>query len=79
VLLGLYCQRVCVLLKQGRVVLLGGLDYAFRGCSPRAEGAHEGAVLAAQDHYVRVGLVQVVVELGKVELLPSACHVLLIP
>ena len=49
--------------------------------TPRAEGSHEGVVLLTpQDHYVRVRLVQVVVDRGKVApLLHRAFHVLLTP
>ena len=68
-----------MILAQLPIVLLGSFNDALLGCASGAEGGHQGVVLAAQDHYVGVGLVQVVVELGKVELLPSACHVLLIP
>ena len=50
---------------QGPVVVLGGLDDALRGESTGAEGRHEGAVLAPQHHYVGVGLLEVVVELGQ--------------
>jgi hypothetical protein len=41
----------------------------------RAEGRHERAVLAAQDHYVWVRLVEVVVELGEERYFyPSLAH-----
>jgi hypothetical protein len=50
------------------IVLLGGFDDALPGETTCAEGCHEGAVLAAQSHYVWVRLVEVVVELGKPEL-----------
>src|SRR5215207_5226536 len=39
-----------------------------------AEGCHERAVLAAQDHYVWVRLVQVVVELGEQWLILHALY-----
>src|SRR5215204_5707802 len=58
-------QKVHVGLHQPQVVLLGGLHDTLRGSPSCAEGSHERAVvLAAQYDYVRVRLVQVVVELG---------------
>ena len=56
---------VRVLPDQRRVVLSGGFDDAFPRGPFRAEGGHEGAVLATQDEYVGVRLVQVVAERGK--------------
>src|SRR5918995_1021421 len=64
-------QMVRFSLDQPPVVLLGSLHDALPGSPSRAEGCHERAVLAAQDHYVRVRLVKVVVELRKEALLRS--------
>src|SRR5215213_436904 len=61
-------KRVSVSPDKLPIILLGSFDDALRGGAPSAEGRNEGAVLAAQDHYVRVRLVEVVVELGKPEL-----------
>jgi len=44
------------------VVFLGGLDYALRGGTPRAEGCNERVVLAAQHSDFGVRLVQMVLE-----------------
>src|SRR5215208_4190371 len=68
-------QKVRVGLHQPPVVLLGGLYDALLSSPSYAEGGHERTVLAAQDHYVRVRLVKVVVERGKAELfhLSSFC------
>jgi hypothetical protein len=46
------------------IISLSGFDDALLGGTPCAEGSHERAVLATQDHYVWVRLVEVVVELG---------------
>jgi hypothetical protein len=61
------------------IVFIRGLDDALVGDAPGAEGCHEGVVLAAQDHHVRVRPVYVVVERGQWGLLPSAFQVLLFP
>src|SRR5215217_6350946 len=58
-------QKVRVGLHQPPVVLLGGFHDTLPRGSPSAEGGHKRPVLAAQHHYVRVRLVQVVVELGE--------------
>src|SRR5215211_4104522 len=58
-------QNVRVGLHQPQEVLLGGLEDALRGSPSCAEGGHKRAVvLAVQYDYVRVRLVQIVVELG---------------
>src|SRR5215211_2367310 len=62
-------QELRVGLKQPPVVLLGGFEYALLRSPTCAECGHKRAVLTAQDDYVRVRLVQVVVELGKLLLL----------
>jgi hypothetical protein len=49
-------------------ILLSGFEDALLGGTPCAESCHERAVLAAQDHYVWIRLVEEVVELGKAEL-----------
>src|SRR5215208_1003423 len=61
-------QRVRVGFDQPSEILLGGLYDALPRGPLRAEGCHERTVLAAQDHYVRVRFVQVVVKLRKAEL-----------
>src|SRR5215212_5853133 len=61
-------RKVRVGLEQPPVVLLGGLHDALPGSPSRAEGGHERAFLAAQDHYVWVRLVYVVDELGEQQL-----------
>src|SRR5215216_6272570 len=58
-------QVLSVRLEQPPVVLPGGLHETLTRGSPSAEGGHKRAVLAAQHHYVRVRLVQIVVELGE--------------
>jgi hypothetical protein len=55
----------CVHFDQLEVVFLGGLRDAFSHSTPSAEGGHKRAVLAAQCDYVRVRLINVVVELGE--------------
>src|SRR5215204_570120 len=67
-------QMVRVGLHQPPVVLLGGLHDALPRGPSCAEGGHERAVLAAQDHYVWVRLVQVVVELGEQWLILHALY-----
>src|SRR5215204_3741392 len=57
-------QGACVHLDQLEVVLLGGLRDAFTRSPPSAEGGNKRTVLAAQCDYVRVRLVDVLVELG---------------
>ena len=52
-------------LDQPPVVFLCGLHDTLPGGPPGAEGGHELDVLAAQDNYVWVRLVYVVVELGE--------------
>src|SRR5215210_4925428 len=52
-------------LDQPPVVFLCGLHDTLPGGPPGAEGGHERAVRAAQDNYVWVRLVYVVVELGE--------------
>jgi hypothetical protein len=49
--------------NQVAVVFLGGGCNALRGGTTCTEVGHKGAVLAAQHDDVRVGLIQVVVEL----------------
>ena len=49
------------------VVFLGCLHDALPGGPTRAEGGHEGPVLATRHHDVGVRLVEVVVELGEQE------------
>src|SRR5918993_1805486 len=66
--------KVRVGLDQPPVVLLGGLRDALPRGPYCAEGCHERAVLAAQDHYVWVRLVQVVVELGEQWLILHALY-----
>jgi hypothetical protein len=58
-------KRVGMSLDELPIVLPGGFIDALSGGTTGAEGCHERAVLAAQDHYVWVRLVKIVVELGK--------------
>ena len=58
-------KRVSVSPDKLPIILLGSFDDALRGGAPCAEGRNEGAVLAAQHHYVWVRLVKVIVELWK--------------
>src|SRR3712207_839333 len=60
---------------QGPIVFHSGLADALLGGCLGAEGRYEGAILAAQDQDIRVRLVQVVVELGKLSLLPTFAQV----
>src|SRR5687768_2376745 len=57
------------------IILPGGFIDALSGGAHCAEGCHERAVLAAQENYVWIRLVDVVVELGK----PELFHLLLSP
>jgi hypothetical protein len=66
--LTLPAKRVSLSANKPPIVFLGGLDDAFLGGSLRTEAGHQGAILTAQDHYVRVRLVEVIVKLGKSEL-----------
>jgi hypothetical protein len=61
-------QKVRGGLDQPPVALLGDLHDALPPGPSGAEGCHERAVLAAQDHYVWVRLLYVVVELGEEQL-----------
>ena len=70
-------QKVHVGLHQPPVVLLGGLEDALCGSPSCAEGSHERAALAAQDHYVWVRLVYVIVELGQCVLFHGLAYSLL--
>src|SRR5215207_2532758 len=70
-------QGLRVRLDDLPVVLLGGLQDALPRGPLRAEGCHKRAVLAAQHHYVRVRLLQIVVELGEQWLLLHALSCLL--
>jgi len=65
-------KRVSVSPDKLPIILLGGFDDTLLGGTPRAEARHERAVLAAQDNYVRVRLLEVVVALGKPEPFPLA-------
>jgi hypothetical protein len=69
VLLAFTAKRVRMSPDKLLVILFSSFDDALSGGTPRAEGCHEGAILTAQNHYVWVRLVEVVVELGKPELL----------
>jgi hypothetical protein len=64
-------------LKNGPIVLLGGLDDALLGGSLCAEGGYKGAILATQYEDVGVRLVQVVVEFREHRLLHHLMSVLL--
>jgi hypothetical protein len=61
------------------IVFLRCIDEALLGDTPGAEGCHKGVVLTPQDHYVRVRLVKVVVELRKEALWRSGFYGLLTP
>jgi len=54
--------------KEFPIVFLRCIDEALLGDTPGTEDCHKGGVLTPQDHYVRVRLVQVVVELRKEDL-----------
>jgi hypothetical protein len=56
------------------IVFLRCLDEALLGDALGAEGCHEGGVLTAQYHYVRVRRVNAVVEFRKEVLWRSAFH-----
>ena len=47
------------------VILPSRFDDALPRSATRAEGSHKRVVLATEDHYVRIRLVEVVVERGK--------------
>jgi hypothetical protein len=63
--LGGLVHTCCISLDELPLVLLGSFEDALRGSPSCAEGGHERAVMAAQDHYVWVRLVYVVAEFGE--------------
>jgi hypothetical protein len=60
-----------VSLEKLPTILLSGFEDALLGGTSCAESCHERAVLTAQDHYVWIRLVKIVVEREKHEFF---CH-----